>query len=60
MSRSIIFAAIFCLLFSTHAFTQSVSSLNSKGLKLYKEGKFEAAIDAFTKAIELSSSLVEQ
>ena len=57
MSRSFTIVAILCFLLSPHAFTQSASSLNEKGLKLYKEGKFDAAIDAFARSIAISASL---
>lgn len=59
MPRIFLIFAVLFLSIPAHAQDPSkAASLNQRGLKLFKEGKFEAAIDAFSKAIEVSSSFV--
>ena len=61
MSRSALIIAILFLLVSANAQDPSkAASLNQRGLKLFKEGKFDAAIEAFSKAIEVSSMIVSR
>ncbi|MFL6466724.1 MAG: hypothetical protein ACJ72Z_02060, partial [Pyrinomonadaceae bacterium] len=58
MSRIIITMAILSIVFSVSAQNHSkADKLNDQGLKLYKAGSFEAAINSFSEAIEMSSSL---
>ena len=58
MSRIIITVAIFSLVFTINAQNlRKADNLIEQGLRLYKAGSFEAAIDAFSEAIEITSSL---
>ena len=62
MSRSFTFfiAILFLILSAAAQDPSRTATLNERGLKLYKAGKFQAALDAFSEAIQVSSSLVRK
>ena len=56
MSRSYITVLIFCLAFTTAAFSQSSSELVQTGFNNYQNGDYQAAIMSFNAALQTSSS----
>jgi len=56
MSRSYITVLIFCLAFTTAAFSQSSSELVQTGFNNYQNGDYQAAIMSFNSALQTSSS----
>ena len=56
MSRIYITVLIFCLAFTTAAFSQSSSELVQTGFNNYQNGDYQAAIMSFNAALQTSSS----
>ena len=56
MSRSYITVIIFCLAFTSAAFSQSSSELVQTGFNNYQNGDYQAAIMSFNAALQTSSS----